>query len=108
MEEELERLQRLDIIEQVNGPNSWVNPIVAVPKKDDKIRLCLDMRRANEAIIRERHVIPKVEDILIELHSAKCFSKVDLREGYHQLELHPNSRDITTFATHKGLGKLKE
>ena len=97
----------MDIIEQVNGPTSWVNPIVAVPKKDNKIRLCLDMRRANEAIIRERHIIPKVEDILTELHGAKYFSKLDLREGYHQLELHPDCRDITTFATHKGLFRYK-
>ena len=97
----------MDIIEQVNGPTSWVNPIVAVPKKDNKIRLCLDMRRANEAIIRERHIIPKVEDILTELHGAKYFSKLDLREGYHQLELHPDCRDITTLATHKGLFRYK-
>ena len=107
VEEELEHLQKLDIIEQVNGRTSWVNPLVAVPKKDNKIHLCLDMRRANEAIIRERHIIPKVEDILTELHGAKYFSKLDLREGHHQLELHPNRRDITTFATHKGLFRYK-
>ena len=56
VEEELERLQKLDIIEQVSSPTSWVNLIVAVRKKDNKIRLCLDMRRTNEAIIRERHM----------------------------------------------------
>jgi len=41
------------------------------------------------------------------LHGAKYFSKLDFREGYHQLDLHPNSRDITTFATHKGLFRYK-
>ena len=107
MEEEHEGLQKLEIIEQVNGPTSWVNPTVAVPKKDNKIRLCLDMRRGNETIIRERQIKPKVEDILTELHGAKYFSKLDLREGYHQLELHPNSRYITTFATHKGFFRYK-
>ena len=107
VEVELERLQRLDIIEPVTGPTSWVNPIVPVPKSNDRIRLCLDMRRANEAIIRERHIIPKVEHIVSELHGAKFFSKFDLREGYHQIELHPDSRDITTFATHKGLYRYK-
>lgn len=40
------------------------------------------MRRANEAIIRERHVIPILEDILTELNEATVFSKIDLREGY--------------------------
>ena len=50
---ELQRLLDLDIIERVNGPTSWINPVVVVPKNNDRIRLCLDMRRANEAIIRE-------------------------------------------------------
>ena len=64
---ELKRLPALDIIEPVNGPTTWLNPIVAVPKGKDRIRLCLDMRKANEAVIRERHVIPKLEYILPEL-----------------------------------------
>ena len=64
------------------------------------------MRQANKAIIRERH-IPKIEDILSELHGAKVFSKIDLREGYHQLMLHEDSRHITAFATHKGVHRYK-
>ena len=59
--------------------------VVVVPVSNDRIRLCLDIRRANEAIIRERHVIPTMSDILPELHEAKCFCKLDLHEGYHQL-----------------------
>ncbi len=107
VEAELARLQSLDIIEPVTCPTSWINPIVAVPKSNDRIRLSLDMQRDNEAVIRERHVIPKVEHILSELHGAKFFSKKDLREGYHQIELHPDSRDITSFPTHKGLFRYK-
>jgi len=107
VEQELERLQSLDIIEPVSGPTSWLNPFVPVPKSDGNIRLCLDMRQANQAIKRERHVIPKMEDIIQDLHGAKVFSKIDLREGYHQIKLHENSRDITTFATHKGLYRYK-
>ena len=65
------------------------------------------MRKANTAIIRGRHVIPKFDEILSELHAAKYFSKIDLREGYHQLLLHPESRDITAFATHEGVFRYK-
>ena len=107
VEDELDRLIQLDIIEPVNGPTSWLNPFVPVPKADGTIRLCLDMRQANKAIIRERHVIPKMEDILPELHGAGIFSKIDLREGYHQLMLHEDSRPITAFATHKGVHRYK-
>ena len=107
VETELERLLNLDIIEPVSGPTSWLNPVVPVPKADGSIRLCLDMRKANTAIRRERHVIPKMEEIVQDLHGAKYFTKIDLREGYHQLKLHQNSRDITTFATHKGVFRYK-
>ena len=65
------------------------------------------MRQAHKAIICERHVIPKLEDILTELHGAKYFSKIDLTEGYHHIKLAENSRHITTFATHEGLHRYK-
>ena len=55
--EELDRLLKLDIIEPVEGPTPWINPAVVVPKSSGEIRLCLDMRRANEAIIRERFLL---------------------------------------------------
>ena len=57
--------------------------------------------------MQERNVIPKIDDILTELHGAKHFSKIDLHEGYHQMQLHEDSRDITTFATHEGLFRYK-
>ena len=51
-----------DITESVNGPTPWVNPVVIVPKPNGDIQLCVGMRRANEAIIRERHPIPTVNE----------------------------------------------
>lgn len=107
VEAEVERLLDLDIIEPVSGPTSWLNLFVLVPKPDETIRLCLDMRQANSEISRERHLIPKVEEIIQDLHGAKVFTKIDLREGYHQIKLHENSRDITTFETHKGIYRYK-
>ena len=61
--------------------------------------VCVDMCRANEAVIRERHPIPT----LTAPNGAAVFAKLDLRWGYHQIELHPESRVLTTFSTHKGL-----
>ena len=107
VDEELKRLLDQDFIEPVTGPTTWLSPIVPVAKKNGKIRLCLDMRRANEAIQRERYVIPTTSDLISELHGAKYFTKIDLREGYHQILLHPESRPITAFATHAGLFQYK-
>ena len=103
----LEELQDLDIIEDVEGPTPWVSPLVAVPKSNGDVRVCVDMRRANEAVIRERHPIPTLEETLQALNGAAVFSKLDLRWGYHQVELHPESRILTTFSTHKGLKRYK-
>ena len=107
VEAKIEELIDMDIIEHVNGPTPWVNPVVIVPKSNGEIRLCIDMRRANEAIVRERYPIPTVDEILQEVNGSKVFSKLDLKWGYHQLELSPESREITTFATHSGLYRYK-
>ncbi len=102
-------LGKQDIIEKVpeNEATPWVFPIVAVPKKDGQVRICVDMRLANEAIRRVRHPIPTVSDISFALNGAKFFSKLDLSQAYHELELHEQSRYVTTFSTHVGLYRYK-
>ena len=109
IEEKLQELQDQDIIEDATGPTPWVSPLVAQPKpkNPDDIRLCVDMRAANQAILRERHDTPTIDEIIAELNGSKYFSKLDLRSGYHQLLLSPESRYITTFATHVGLKRYK-
>ncbi|XP_051992411.1 uncharacterized protein K02A2.6-like [Xyrauchen texanus] len=109
IEAELQRLEELDIIEKVDGPTPWVSPIVPVPKPKDPeaVRICVDMRIPNQAIERERHLTPTVDDIIQALNGARFFSKLDLNCGYHQLELEPSSRYITTFSTHVGLRRYK-
>ncbi|CAB4013461.1 Retrovirus-related Pol poly [Paramuricea clavata] len=103
----LKQLEKDDIIEKVEGPTPWISPLVVIPKNDGTVRLCVDMRRANCAIQRERHPCPTVDDLIHAMNGAKVFSKLDLRSGYHQLLLAEESRYITTFVTHKGLRRYK-
>ena len=107
VEAELLSLEKKGIIERVHGPTPWVSPLVIIPKKNEEIRICVDMRMANQAIERERHPMPTVDDLIHTLNGATVFSKLDLRSGYHQLPLAPESRYITTFATHEGLWRYK-
>ena len=51
IEQKLEDLVSHDIIEPVEGPTPWVSPVVIVPKPSGDIRLCVDMRRTNQAIV---------------------------------------------------------
>ena len=75
--------------------------------KSDDIRICIDMRSTNEAIMRERHPIPTVDEVLQDMNGSKYFSQLDLRWCYNQLELSLESRDITTFLTHIELFRFK-
>ena len=105
--EKLKQLEEMDVVERVNGPTPWVSPLVIVHKSAKEIRLCVDMRRANDAIVRERHPIPTIDEILEDMNGATVFSKLDLKWGYHQIELTPESRSLTTFVSHTGLWRYK-
>lgn len=107
VEKEILRLEELDIIEKVDGPTEWVSPIVVAPKKTGEIRICVDMRQANRAIKRERHITPTIDDIIAKLNGAKLFSKLDMNDGFQQCVLSKKSRNITVFSTHLGLRRYK-
>ena len=103
MEKKLDDLLTCGIIEEVpEGPTSWVSPLVVVPKPDGDVRICVDMRRANQAIVRERQPIPTVEEVLQDLNGGTVFSRVDLKWGFHQILLVDESRHVT-FVTRRGL-----
>ena len=81
--------------------------VVPKPSKPNEIRICVDMRSLNQAIIRERHVIPTIDDVVSDLNGCKILSKIDLNQGYHQIPLQSDSRQLTTFSTHVGLFRYK-
>ncbi|XP_057299419.1 uncharacterized protein K02A2.6-like [Hydractinia symbiolongicarpus] len=61
------------------------------------------MRVANTAVIREPYQIPTLEEVLHEFNGCTVFTKLDLNKGYHQIALDEASRDLTAFATHRGI-----
>ena len=54
--------------------------------------------------LRSRHITPTLDDMMLDLNGSKVFSKMDHGNGYHQLELSEDSRNITTFTTHVATG----
>ena len=109
VEKKLQQLESEGIIEPAEGPTPWVLPIVVVPKphQPNEIRICVDMRAPNKAIIWERHIIPTIDIVIHYLNGCKVFSKIDLNQRYHQISLHPDSKPLTTFSTHVGLFRYK-
>ena len=107
VELKLKELQEADIMEKVEGPTPWVSPVCVVPKQSGDIKLCVDMRRANEAVLLERHPIPTVDEVLQNMNQSTVFSKLDLKWGFHQIKLAEESRGITTFTTN-GISSASE
>jgi len=88
---------------------TWCSPLVVQPKPKfigqkilgpDQIRACIDMRVVNESMKRSRVVqAPVIEDFTYAFNDCKVFSKLDLKQGYHQLTLDEESRKLATFST---------
>ena len=83
LDTELDKLERQGINEPVDGPTPRVSPLVVTPKpkNPDEIRLGIDMRQPNRAILRERHIKPTIDDLIHDLNGATVFSKIDLNSG---------------------------
>lgn len=76
---ELDKMLQADVIEEVSEASPWVSNLVVVPKKSGEIRLCCDLREVNKAVIRERYILPKVDDTLQAMHGSKYFAKIENR-----------------------------
>ena len=87
--------------------SEWISPTVVAFKSSGDIRLCVDLRTVNKAIIVDTYPLPDIDEIFIQLSGATHFSKLDLKSAFNQLELDEESRHLTTFITHEGLFRYK-
>lgn len=106
IEQMVQKLLESGIIEEDHQPAGWVSPVVPARKANGELRLCVDLRAANQAVQLEHYPMPNIEVALMDIKSAKLFSIIDLVSAYHHLELEPNSRDITKFVVRSGVYKF--
>lgn len=105
--QKLKLMEDMDIIEKVKGSSDWISPLVVVPKPNGDIRICVNMKNPNKAIMRENFPLPSLESFMTKLSGSKFFSKLDIHQAYYHVELHPDSRALTTFMTSTGLMRYK-
>jgi hypothetical protein len=83
----------------------WGCPALFVKKKNQSLRLCVDYRPLNAVTIKNKYPLPRIDILFDQLASAKVFSKVDLRSGYHQIKICLEDVPKTAFSTRYGLYK---
>ncbi|KAI3822522.1 hypothetical protein L1987_10113 [Smallanthus sonchifolius] len=86
--------------------SSWGAPVLFVKKKDGSFRMSIDYRELNKLTIKNRYPLPRIDDFFDQLQGSTCFSKIDLRSGYHQLRVQEEDIPKTAFRTSSILGHI--
>lgn len=76
-------------------------------QKDQTLRFCIDYRRANQLIVKDKIPLAGIDDCLEALGECRYFSTCDLRQGYWKTVIDERDRDKTTFVTRKGQWRFK-
>jgi hypothetical protein len=80
----------------------WGAPVLFVKNKDDALRLCIDYRQLNKTTIKNKYLLPRIDDLFDQLRGASIFSKIDIRSGYYQVRIKDEDIHKTAFRTRYG------
>ena len=97
LEQQFEELRQMNVLKYSKSP--WSSPIVPVRKKDGSLRMCIDYRALNKVTKADRFPIPNMNDLIFGLHGMQYFTTLDLKKGYYQVPLEPESMEYTAFST---------
>ncbi|WVZ96146.1 hypothetical protein U9M48_041818 [Paspalum notatum var. saurae] len=81
----------------------WASPVLLTDKKDGSLRMCVDYRGLNAVTVKNKYLLPRIEDLFDQLKGACIFSKINLHSGYHRLRIRPSDIPKTAFISCYGL-----
>ena len=79
---EFQRMEKLGLISQIESPTDWCAGMVVVPKPNKRVRICVDLTKLNENVLRERHPLPAVEQTMAQIARAKVSLSWTQTQGY--------------------------
>ncbi|GFX10266.1 hypothetical protein TNCV_1866631 [Trichonephila clavipes] len=82
--------------------SEYASPIVLVKKKDGTTRLCVDYRRLNRKLVKDRFPLPLIEDVLDRLQGAKVYTTLDLKNGFFHVDVNEDCKHLTSFVVPDG------
>ncbi|KFY69635.1 hypothetical protein V496_00074 [Pseudogymnoascus sp. VKM F-4515 (FW-2607)] len=100
----IENLEK-GFIENSNSP--FASPILFVKKADSKLRFYIDYRKLNGLTCNDPYPILRIDELLRQVSKARIFTKLDIRQAFHRIRVHPDSKEYTTFRTRYGSYKCK-
>ncbi|GJV55351.1 putative reverse transcriptase domain-containing protein [Tanacetum coccineum] len=98
--DQLQELSNKGFIRPSSSP--WGAPVLFVKKKDGSFRMCIDYRELNKLTVKNRYLLPRIDDLFDQLQGSSVYSKIDLRSGYHQLRVREEDISKTAFRTRYG------
>ncbi|GKD68481.1 putative reverse transcriptase domain-containing protein [Tanacetum coccineum] len=97
---QLKELHDKGFIQPSSSP--WEASVLFVKKKDGSFRMCINYRELNKLIVKNRYLLPRIDDLFDQLQGSQFFSNIDLRSGYHKLRVHEDDIPKTVFRTRYG------
>ena len=98
IEEEINCLREAGFINEIKHTN-WVSPQVIVPKKNGKLRVCVNLKKVNAATIRDHYPLPITDHVLERVAGVDSYSFLDGFFGYNQLSIALEGQYKMDFAT---------
>ncbi|MCO5575757.1 hypothetical protein L7F22_029561 [Adiantum nelumboides] len=106
IKEEIDKLQEAEFIYEIEHTD-WVSPIVVVPKKNGKLRVCANLKKVNVATIRDNYPLPIMDHVIERVAGRETYSFLDGFSGYNQLAIKSEDQHKMVFATEWGIFAYK-
>ena len=102
IKEDIDKLLAVEFIDEIEH-TEWVSPIVVMPKKNGKLRVCVNLKQLNAATVRDSFPLPIMDHVLERVAGKTAYSFLDGFSGYNQVSIAAQDQHKIAFATEWGI-----